>query len=71
MSDNKPLEDNPSKMWYLLPIFISWIGGIVMFFVLRKRNFPMARNGLIIGLLVTIIPIVFFFYSIELAEFMR
>lgn len=40
-----------SKAWYLLPIFLSIIGGLVSFAVLRKRDPPLARNTLVLGII--------------------
>ena len=40
-----------SKAWYLLPIFLGIIGGIIGFFVLRHDSPKMARNCLIIGII--------------------
>lgn len=48
----------PSKAWYLLPIFLSIIGGLIMYFVLRNEDRKMARNGLILGVILTVAGIV-------------
>lgn len=46
-----------SKAWYLLPIFLGIIGGIIGFFVLRHDSPKMARNCLIIGIITIAIGI--------------
>ncbi|MBA4454294.1 MAG: hypothetical protein ACO2Y5_03855 [Nitrosopumilaceae archaeon] len=46
-----------SKAWYLLPIFLGIIGGIIGFFVLRRDSPKMARNCLIIGIITLVIGI--------------
>ena len=46
-----------SKAWYLLPIFLGIIGGIIGFFVLRRDSPKMARNCLIIGIIMLVIGI--------------
>ena len=46
-----------SKAWYLLPIFLGIIGGIIGFFVLRNDSPKMARNCLIIGIITIAIGI--------------
>ena len=46
-----------SKAWYLLPIFLGIIGGIIGFFVLRRDSPKMARNCLIIGIIILVIGI--------------
>ena len=38
-----------SKWWYLLPIFVNIIGGLIAYFVLRHDDPKKARNCLIIG----------------------
>jgi|APSaa5957512535_1039671.scaffolds.fasta_scaffold87120_1 hypothetical protein len=67
-------KDNPSGLWYLVPIIFGIVGGVIMFFALRRRDYKMAKNGLIVGIVVfiitSVVPILFFF-SIEAAEFMR
>ncbi|MFB5618340.1 MAG: hypothetical protein ACE5RE_01955 [Candidatus Nitrosomaritimum aestuariumsis] len=45
------------KAWYLLPIFLGIIGGIIGFFVLRRDSPKMARNCLIIGIITLAIGI--------------
>ncbi len=40
-----------SRAWYLLPVFLSIIGGLVSFAVLRKRDPPRARNTLLLGII--------------------
>ncbi len=53
-----PPPKKPSKAWYLLPIFFSLIGGLIMFFVLRNQDKSMAKKGLIIGVVLFIIGII-------------
>ena len=48
----------PSAAWYLLPIFFSVIGGIISWACIRDRDPGMAKNNLILGILLTIIPII-------------
>lgn len=47
-----------SNFWYLLPIFLGIIGGIIAYFVLRKSDSSKARNCLLIGIVMIIIFIV-------------
>ncbi|HXV46900.1 MAG TPA: hypothetical protein VD736_09525 [Nitrososphaera sp.] len=44
----------PSMAWYLLPILLSIVGGLIMYFALRNRDPKMARNGLILGAILTV-----------------
>jgi len=49
----------PSWAWFLLPILLTWLGGIIGYFALRDKDKRMARNVLIVGVVLTAI-IVFF-----------
>lgn len=42
-----------SKWWFLLPIFLHAVGGIMAFFVLREDDARTARNCLYLGLSLT------------------
>ena len=46
-----------SKAWYILPIFLGILGGIMGFFVLRNDSPRMARNCLMIGVITIAIGI--------------
>ena len=39
-----------SNWYYLLPILLGLIGGIIMYFVVKDKNKKMAKNGLMLGL---------------------
>jgi RsiW-degrading membrane proteinase PrsW (M82 family) len=59
MSNNTNVErKNPSKAWYLLPIFFGILGGLVMYFIVRDDNKQMAKNGLILSVILTIVGII-------------
>jgi hypothetical protein len=65
-----PVE-NVGLYWWILPIVLTWLGGVISFLVLRKKNFKTARNMLIVGIVwaVIIIPTLsylfgFFFFGI-------
>ncbi len=38
-----------SSMWYLAPILIGLIGGIIAYFIIRKDDPKKARNCMVIG----------------------
>jgi RsiW-degrading membrane proteinase PrsW (M82 family) len=60
MSNNTNVErKNPSKAWYLLPIFFGILGGLVMYFIVRDDNKQMAKNGLILSVILTMVGIIF------------
>lgn len=46
-----------SGMWYLLPIFLSIIGGVIAYFVIKEDDPKKAKNCLYLGIALTIIPI--------------
>jgi heme/copper-type cytochrome/quinol oxidase subunit 2 len=46
-----------SNIWYLLPIFFGLVGGMAMFFVLKDENRQLAKNGVKLGAILTIVPI--------------
>jgi len=45
-------------MWYLLPIFVGLIGGIIAYWILRHDDPKKAKNCLYIGIVLAIIGIV-------------
>ena len=47
-----------SKIWYLLPIFFGFVGGMAMFFVLKDENRQLAKNGVKVGAILTILLVV-------------
>jgi|TARA_B110000211_G_scaffold127754_1_gene146774 bacteriorhodopsin len=49
--------EKPSKIWYLVPILFSILGGIVMYLGVKDRSPEMAKKGLIVGILISVIPI--------------
>jgi uncharacterized membrane protein YvbJ len=46
----KPAE-HISAWWWLLPFFLTWIGGLIAYFVLKDRNSKTATNMLIFGII--------------------
>ncbi len=53
-------SQKPSAAWYLLPIFLNWVGGLIMFFALRNRSQQMAKRGLILGFVLTAAAVVIY-----------
>ncbi|MFH0929200.1 MAG: hypothetical protein V1818_02465 [Candidatus Aenigmatarchaeota archaeon] len=49
-------KKKPSRAWYLVPLFFGLIGGLVGYLVVKEDNRKMARNLLIIGIVITILP---------------
>jgi len=44
-----------SNFWFLLPIFLSLIGGIIAYFVLRHDDHKKAKNCLYLGIILQVI----------------
>ena len=45
-----------SAAWWLLPIFFSFIGGIIAWACVKDRDPGMAKNCLILGIVITVVP---------------
>lgn len=43
------------RIWYLLPIFLGLVGGIIAWAIIRKRNRKRSRNILILGIIFGVI----------------
>ena len=48
-----------SNGWFLLPIFLGLIGGVIAFFILRNDDPKKARNCLYLGIIMMLIGIIF------------
>ena len=48
-------ERRRSNFWFLLPIFLGLIGGIIAYFVLRQDDPNKAKNCLYLGIVLAII----------------
>jgi hypothetical protein len=60
-----------SAWWYLLPIFFSIIGGVIAYFVLKEDDPKLAKNCLILGIVITIAGFfVGFFMGLAMAPMM-
>jgi len=47
-----------SGLWFLLPIFLGIVGGVISYFILRHDDPRKAKNTLYLGIVLTAIPIV-------------
>jgi len=56
-SHSQPIK-RPSKAWYLVPIFFGIIGGLVMYLVLKDEDRKMAKNGLVMSIVLTVVTFV-------------
>ncbi|RMF31786.1 MAG: hypothetical protein D6752_01455 [Candidatus Nitrosothermus koennekii] len=51
-------ERKRSVLWYLLPIFLGIIGGVIGYFAVRHDDPTMAKRMLIIGIIVSAIGLI-------------
>lgn len=47
-----------SRWWYLLPILFTIFGGIISYFAIRHDDPKKARNCLILGIILAVIPFI-------------
>jgi uncharacterized membrane protein YeaQ/YmgE (transglycosylase-associated protein family) len=47
-----------SNGWFVLPIFLGWIGGIIAYFILRRDDPRKAKNCLYLGIVLGIVGII-------------
>ena len=52
-------EKPRSNAWFLLPIFLGLIGGVIAFFILRNDDPKKAKNCLYLGIVMMLIGIIF------------
>jgi len=57
---NIPVSTQRSGAWYLLPIFFTLLGGIIAWAAIRHDDPKKAKNCLIIGIIITLSPLLFF-----------
>ena len=53
-------DENVSSLWYLVPLFFGFIGGIVAWAVNKDRNGTKARNMLVFGIIWSVLIAIFF-----------
>ena len=59
-------EKRRSNWWYLLPIFLGIIGGIIAYFALRRDDREKAKKCIYLGLILLALGIII---DISLADF--
>ena len=52
------IKKKPSKLWYLLPIFLGIIGGIIGYLVIKDRDKKMAKNLLILSVVIFMVSVI-------------
>ncbi len=52
-------KENPrSKAWYLLPLFLGLIGGLISYVIIRHDDPTKAKKCLYVGVILTTVPTV-------------
>ena len=54
---NGPYGGKPSAAWWMLPIFLGWGGGLIAWACVKDRDPRMAKNCLILGIILSVVPI--------------
>jgi predicted PurR-regulated permease PerM len=62
-----PTSENNTKLWYLAPIFLGIIGGLVMYLVLKDTNPKMAKKGLVVSIAIVLAVVIGYFAIIAIA----
>lgn len=57
-------QQKASKWWYLMPVFMGFVGGLISFLVLRKEDSRTAQNCLFIGIVVTVTAVAVYIVSL-------
>ena len=65
--DFQAKRGKPSKAWYLLPIFLGPIGGIIAYFLVKDRDKKMAEKLLIVGVVMIVVYFVLQFILLTVA----
>ena len=56
----KLIKPTSSAIW-ILPILLGFVGGLIMYFIIVNDDKPKAQNGLVLGILLSIIPAIIYF----------
>jgi len=46
-----------SRWWYLVPLLLAIVGGVVAYFALRRDDPRLARNCLVLGIALTVVSV--------------
>lgn len=59
-----PPNERISRWWWLLPIFLSWVGGLIDYLIFKDKNPRTAKKMLIVGIVMVAVTyaIVFGFF---------
>ena len=51
-------EKPRSNAWYLLPIFVGMIGGIIAYIIIRKDDSDKAKNCIYVGIIMMVLGVI-------------
>ena len=57
-----------SKWWYVLPIFLNLVGGIISWIAIKKDDRNLAKNCLLLGIFLNIVWTVLFAWILSTFE---
>ena len=62
--------NRPTRWWYLVPIFLGILGGLIMYLIVKDDDKKMAKNGLILSIVLTVIGLIIYIPLMILSAFM-
>jgi len=54
------VDEKPTRLLYLVPIFMGLFGGILMYIAVKDQNQEMANDGMFLGVISTITVLVIY-----------
>jgi hypothetical protein len=62
-----PTNETNTKLWYLAPIFLGILGGLIMYLVLKDTNPKMAKKGLVVSIAIILAVAIGYFVILAVA----
>ena len=47
----EPVKEKPTRLLYLVPVFMGLLGGVLMYIAVKEQNQEMANNGMFWGVI--------------------
>jgi uncharacterized membrane protein len=60
----EPVKEKPTWLLYLVPVFMSLLGGVLMYIAVKDQDQRMANNGMICGFISFMVQVVILFMMI-------
>jgi len=60
LDSNETKTEKPTRLLYLVPIFMGLLGGVLMYIAVKDQNQGMANDGMFWGVISTIIAIIIY-----------